>query len=274
MLGRVLSANGTITTQNLNATGAATAGSAIQIDGLDSTATINIHVTVNTLNQALTPSITLDGVNYVALSPTGLVNLNTGAYSATIPAGTTGMWQASLAAGYSFRLSEQSACTGSATAFLSSTMATSGVCIDTPIPLLAKSSQPTANTDGKFTSEFGTLIGAKVMRPHCIPEMEISNAITVTTNAQTALFAAAGAGIKNYVMNLSMQNTNATATTIAIQDGSTTRMNFNLPASMTAPIVLSGTTPLFTVTANTAVNVTCGTTGANVYINASGYKAP
>jgi len=42
---------------------------------------------------------------------------------------------------------------------------------------------------------------------------------------------------------------------------------------MTTPIAVNFTDPIL-MTANTVTNIACGTTGANVLVNAQGYRAP
>lgn len=95
---------------------------------------------------------------------------------------------------------------------------------------------------------------------------------TVTTATQTAIRAAQGAGVRQNVTSVTYQNTNATATTLTIQDGSTTLVTFSVPASMTEPRQLVFPTPL-RGTANTALNYTAGTTGANVLLNVTGFNS-
>jgi hypothetical protein len=95
---------------------------------------------------------------------------------------------------------------------------------------------------------------------------------TVTTATQTALRAAQASPIRQNVTGLTFQNTNATATTLTIQDGSTTLVTFSVPASMTLPVQLNFPTPL-RGTAATALNYTAGTTGANILINVIGFNS-
>lgn len=95
---------------------------------------------------------------------------------------------------------------------------------------------------------------------------------TVTTNTQTQIRAAQAAGIRQNVTQITYQNTNATATTLTIQDGSTTLITFSVPASMTNPVQLQFPTPL-RGTAATVLNYTAGTTGANVLLNVTGFNS-
>ena len=126
---------------------------------------------------------------------------------------------------------------------------------------------------GDLVAQLMTMIGAAVTRPYSLPEADWSYTGTLTTNADTAMQAAGGAGIKRYLTALQVQNTNAVATTLIIKDGTTARHTISLPASMTLPIDFIFPTPIQT-TANAILNIACGTTGANVLVNAQGYTAP
>lgn len=80
---------------------------------------------------------------------------------------------------------------------------------------------------------------------------------------------AAGASIRNYVTGIQLQNVNATATEFVIKDGATVMWRCYLPASMVTPIDVEFAIPL-RGTANTAVNIACITTAAQVYANVQG----
>jgi hypothetical protein len=95
---------------------------------------------------------------------------------------------------------------------------------------------------------------------------------TVTTATQTAIRAAQGANICQSVTQITFQNTNATATTLTIQDASATLIAISVPASMTLPVQLTFPTPL-RGSANAALNYTAGTTGANVLLNVTGFNS-
>lgn len=139
----------------------------------------------------------------------------------------------------------------------------------------ASNANPAAmSATGDSVAQLGTMIGALINRPYSIPEADWFYTATLTTNADTAAKAAAGAGIKNYCTGIQVQNTHASVvTTIIIKDGTTARHTINLPAAMALPVVIAFPTPLQTA-ANAIMNVACGTTGANVLINMQGYIAP
>jgi hypothetical protein len=95
---------------------------------------------------------------------------------------------------------------------------------------------------------------------------------TVTTATQTAIRAAQGADIRQSVTQITYQNTNATATTLTIQDASATLIAISVPASMTLAQQLTFPTPL-RGSANAALNYTAGTTGASVLLNVTGFNS-
>lgn len=121
------------------------------------------------------------------------------------------------------------------------------------------------------TVEAGSAETAIVVRER-LPVDPFQYTGVLTTNTAAAVNAAGAAGIRNYCSSLSFQNTSATATTILLLDGATTIAQWNAPASMAMPYYHTFDPPIRT-TAATALNINCGTTGANVLVNASGFRA-
>lgn len=80
--------------------------------------------------------------------------------------------------------------------------------------------------------------------------------------------AAAGAGLRNYVTDVTLSNTSATATLVNIKDGATIIHQVLVPIGST--ISLSFAIPL-KGTANTAVNIAAVTAVTSLIINAQGY---
>lgn len=139
--------------------------------------------------------------------------------------------------------------------------------------LRGSTAQPAAVANGQVVDPMATAIGALVQKPFSIPELDWRASLVVAATTQTAIKAAAGAGIKNYVTALQLQNTHATVgTSVLIQDGSTTIWQGYLGPNQLAPVLIDLPTPLAT-TANAALNITCGA-AANVLTNAQGYIAP
>ena len=120
-----------------------------------------------------------------------------------------------------------------------------------------------------------TLQGVLVTRPWQIPELEWSYsgaAGGITNTTDVALTAAAGAGLRRYITSLQLKNVNAVATEVVLKDGSTVIWRGHVSANMLATEEIIFENPLKT-TANTALNLACITTGAQVYVNAQGYTA-
>lgn len=84
--------------------------------------------------------------------------------------------------------------------------------------------------------------------------------------------AAGAAGVRNYTTALQYQNTNATPTEVVLKDGATVIWRGYAPANMTQPALVVFPNPL-KGTAATAINFTCITALANVYVDAQGYQA-
>lgn len=114
--------------------------------------------------------------------------------------------------------------------------------------------------------------GQVIQKQFAPSDLDFQVSQTVTTATQTAIRAAQAAGVRQNVTAITYQNTNATATTLTIQDGSTTLVTFSCPASMANPVQLIFPTPL-RGTAATALNYTAGTAGANVLLTTTGYNS-
>jgi hypothetical protein len=94
----------------------------------------------------------------------------------------------------------------------------------------------------------------------------VANPVTAATNV--ALKAAAAAGIRNYVTDLTFENTTAAAVGYIVQDATTTIYRITVPAGTSITKVFQ--TPL-RGTAATAMNVQIGTTVAGAFVSGSGY---
>lgn len=130
-----------------------------------------------------------------------------------------------------------------------------------------------AADDGDF-AELG--LGVQVTKPFSTPDLDwaYAAAAAITTTADVALKAAAGAGLRNYITGLQIKNTHATvATEVVLKDGATVIWRGHLSAVMVYNDIIPFQTPLKT-SANAALNFACITTGANVYVGAQGYVAP
>jgi len=125
---------------------------------------------------------------------------------------------------------------------------------------------------GKLAANANVDIGAVEIAPNANEVHGTSGAITDTTSTQ--VIAAQGAGQRIYVTSLLVTNSHATVgTLVTIQDdaGSPVVLFAGYAAPAGGGFSLTFPTPLST-TANQKLMAICGTTGANVYVSANGFK--
>lgn len=297
---------GVINTQNLNATGTATAGSAILIGPMNNAGDMTIQV-VGTYTGAISVQISLDGVNWVAMA--SVLNVNTGLFAATIPSATPGIYQVGVEGARWVQITFLAATTGSATVTARVSSTDSTLAIDTPIPAgtaaigsvisngaSANGAAPSGNPVLQAGITRSTLPGAAVannltqtmimsgdaqqvvhLNGDPANEWQATSGITaLATNTSTAAKAAGAAGVRNYVTDIHVTNTSATvSTTFSVLDGATVIWTTFLPATTAAlqQVIVDHTfvTPL-KGTAATALNVQCGTTAASVFYNVGGFQ--
>jgi hypothetical protein len=138
------------------------------------------------------------------------------------------------------------------------------------------SANPLAVTTGRGVDLLATLIGALVSKPFSIPELDWSYAGPIAglaTAADTAAKAAAGAGIRNYVTGVQVQNASATATEFQIKDGTATVLWRCLLPGNSGVYDIVFASPI-KGTANAALNVQAVSAGSVVIANLQGYAAP
>ena len=138
----------------------------------------------------------------------------------------------------------------------------------------ARTADITAVAQDDRTDSVYTILGKQVVQNYALPanfvDGKTSAALTNTTAAD--VIAAPGAGIRLYITEITVTNSHATVgTKVEIRDGTTVKRIVDAAAlgggaSMTFP------TPL-RLTANTALTARNVTTGADVEVSASGYKA-
>lgn len=139
----------------------------------------------------------------------------------------------------------------------------------------AGNAEPTLAANGQNATLFTDLAHKLIVAPYANPENLVQGttaAMTGTTS--TSLVAAPGAGLHNYITNLTCVNSHATVGTfITVQDGSGGTALYTVAAgAVYGGSTMSLPAPLRQPTANTALFVANVTTGANVICSASGYK--
>jgi len=255
----------------------------------------------------VTPQQSLDGgVTWATIAVT---NLNTGAATITLTAGAS---HRVIVGGGLFRLQLTTATTAGTTTIAMSASQVANPFTPNNMPINLVQISGAANSSGGFTGGLGVggpsahsaaatgnpvQIGGfvttaldtglvandaarllmstaqqAVVKLHGSAENDWRYTGVLTTTTAAALKAAGAASIRNNLTDLQYQNTSAVATTILVLDNATTIAQFHAPANMALPATISFNTPI-RGTAATALNINCGTTGANVLVNAAGFQA-
>lgn len=139
----------------------------------------------------------------------------------------------------------------------------------------------TAVATGDAADLVSTLVGALIVKPYALPELDwqyaaASGGITDTSDVEVK---AAAAGLKHYVTGCQVVNTDATVgTELVIKSAATVIFRIFVPASLASvsqpmPSNIQFPNPVRTV-ANEALNIAAITTSAQLYVNLQGYTAP
>jgi hypothetical protein len=158
------------------------------------------------------------------------------------------------------------------------TVATNVAITANPLNLGAQavSAENTAVTTARQVQLVADLVGKLIVLPYANPENFVSGAITtaMTATTSTSLVSAPGAGLRNYITQITVSNAHATVgTDVAIQDGNAGTTIYTIPAAAVyGGAVVTFPTPLRQPTANTALYCANVTTGASTKVSASGYK--
>lgn len=135
----------------------------------------------------------------------------------------------------------------------------------------------TAVASGDVADFITTLTGKQVTYPYALPGSTwnyaaASGGITNTTGVTAK--AAAGAGVRNYVTSAQVINGHAsTATDVQIRDGASGTVLWRGFAQAAGGGVSAYFDPPLRGTANTLVEVACGTTATATYFNLQGFTA-
>lgn len=174
--------------------------------------------------------------------------------------------------------------TGASAGQTQGTAASDAVAVGNPVRTgaQARSTNIAAVASGDAVDTVATTVGAQIVRPFSIPELDwqyaaAASGISNTTTAVT-MKAAAGAGVRNYITGLQISaNTLGGATEVVIRDGAAGTVIWRqqlTTAGTTGIEMISFGTPL-KGTANTLLEVaTLTAVTGNVYVNAQGYAAP
>lgn len=141
----------------------------------------------------------------------------------------------------------------------------------------ALSADFTAVATGDTTDIIASLLGKAVVLPYALPGSTWNYAAAsggiVNTTGVTAK-AAAGAGVRNYITHVDVVNGHATVSTdVQIRDGASGTVLWRGFAQAAGGGVSAEFNPPLRGTANTLVEIACGTTGTATYFNLVGFTA-
>lgn len=115
--------------------------------------------------------------------------------------------------------------------------------------------------------------GAQYVRPHCGLEDIVSGVAAITDGSSTSVIASAGAGVKNYITDVIIANSSATAVTVDLRDGAAGSVKATIPV----PANVSGFTKAFTTplpfSAATAVCADPSAAATTVTVTLIGFKS-
>lgn len=124
--------------------------------------------------------------------------------------------------------------------------------------------------DADRTDGVAGVDGVGIVRLDSTLEGLISGNASNTDGTSTACIAAAGAGVKVYVTDITLTNSSATNVVVEIKEGTTTKWTFPVPAN--GGVTHSFRSPL-AGTANTAWNFDGSAAATTLYCSMSGFKS-
>ncbi|UYL87131.1 hypothetical protein QEH40_gp10 [Microbacterium phage OscarSo] len=142
---------------------------------------------------------------------------------------------------------------------------------DVGVPALGVRQPATPTTPTSAAGDYGVQLldreGKLVISGNGAPEVSFQSYTNLTGTGDVALRASGGAGIRNYVTDLVLENTGGSAARVLVKDGTTVIFSATVPAGNT--LALSFRNPIFG-TAATALNAALGAAGT-VSVTLSGF---
>ena len=126
-----------------------------------------------------------------------------------------------------------------------------------------------ANNDR--TDLYAGLDGVQIVRPHSNLESLVSGNASDTAGTSTEVIAAAGVGIKQYLMSVTLTNTSSTNTYCELKSGTTVKWTLPVPAN--GGVTHSWPIPLPPNAANEAWNFDMGTAVTTAYCSMLAFKS-
>lgn len=226
----------------------------------------------NPINAAITPTaatrvflLNLQGINYLR------VNLSTGVTSGAIQA--YAVLNQAPHIPFQFNVQQATAASLNATVVANGNVAHSSASSGNPVRIGGRviTTLDTTLAQGDVSDLAVTTGQQLIVKHYASAENDWRFYGVLTTTATTQVTAAGAASIKNYVTDIFLQNTSATATTITVFDGATAIWSMNIPASMALGEMYTFTTPLRGISAQ-AINISSSAASVNVICALGGYK--
>lgn len=158
------------------------------------------------------------------------------------------------------------------------TVANDGVDSGNPVKIGGKAitAQPTAVAAADRVDATFTTTGKMIVMPYTVAGSIVSGTTAAITGTTTTQVVAGVASNRLFITHIIVQNSHATVSTLVTIEEETSGTDLYTiyagaaggGASVTLPV------PLLVPTAGKGLFALCGTTGANVYVSASGYSAP
>lgn len=115
--------------------------------------------------------------------------------------------------------------------------------------------------------------GRNVIKPFAPEESRVEGYISLTSTSITALIAAGGAGIRNYITDAWFANTGSVSTLITFQDGAGSILGYTI-APAGGGSNLPGLVMPIRTGANATFDIQAGTATSTLYGTVKGFKAP
>lgn len=116
--------------------------------------------------------------------------------------------------------------------------------------------------------------GRTLTKPFAPEESRIEGYVTLTSTSVTNLVAAAGAGLRNYITDLWIANTGASATLVTFSsNGGNSILGYTIAPAGSGSNLPGLTTPIMTP-ANETFSIQPATATSTLYVTVKGFKAP
>jgi hypothetical protein len=112
-----------------------------------------------------------------------------------------------------------------------------------------------------------------IVRTHAPQEDLISGVVEITDGSSTSVIASAGAGVRNYITDVTISNTSATAVEVDLRDGAAGTVMWTFPVPANTSGVVKSFQSALKFSAATAVCADPSSAASTITVSLSGYKS-